>query len=305
MLSILIPEYNYNCVKLVSDLTLQCTKASVTYEIIVLDDASTNDKAVNRRISEISGCLFVESEQNEGLAKTRNKLVKMARYQYLLIIDCDAEVNDNAFIQRYIGTIGQAQVVAGGIGYSLNKPESNRCLRWFYGKKRECLSAKIRNQNPYKSSLSFNLMVEKDVLLKYPYDESFTDYGHEDSVMGYTLKKAGISILHIDNYLTHNGLDLNEVFLAKSLKAVEKQVTNPAFQTDEMTDQIRIFKIYRKIKNFGLRRLLAFKFKYGKSLMMRNLCSRHPSLLLFDFYRLSYLCLFSIDYQKQGSNKAL
>jgi len=299
MLSILIPEYNYNCTKLVSDLAAQCKRTNVTYEIIVLDDASTEDNAVNRSISEISGCIFVESEQNNGLAKTRNRLVKMAKYQYLLMIDCDAEVNDDAFIHQYLETIGQAQVVAGGIGYSLNKPESNRCLRWFYGKKRESLPAKLRNQNPYKSSLSFNLMVEKDVLLKYPYDESFTDYGHEDSVMGFTLKKAGISILHIDNTLIHNGLDLNEAFLAKSLKAVEKQVTNPAFQTDEMTDQIRIFKIYRKIKNLGLRRLLALKFKYGKSLMMRNLCSRHPSLLLFDFYRLSYLCLFSLDYQKQ------
>ena len=141
--------------------------------------------------------------------------------------------------------------------------------------------------------------MDKDMIAKHPYDEHFEDYGHEDSVMGFTLKQAGIKVLHIDNPLIHNGLDSNEIFLSKSLKAVEKYVTNPAFQTKELTNQIKIFRVFRKIKSLGLHRLLAFKFRIAGGLMKRNLCSEHPSLFIYDFYRLSYLCDFSLKYENK------
>ena len=51
MLSILIPEHNYDCTKLVNDLAMQCNKAGIIYEIIVLDDASTLYKSENRNHS--------------------------------------------------------------------------------------------------------------------------------------------------------------------------------------------------------------------------------------------------------------
>lgn len=292
MLSILIPEYNYDCTKLVHDLAEQCNKANIAYEIIVLDDASTLCNIENRKISDISGCQFLESDVNIGSAKIRNNLAKMAKYPHLLMIDCDAEVRNEKYIQRYLEVIDQCPVIIGGVCYSQAVPPPDRYLRWFYGKNRECPPAIKRNKDPYKSLLSFNLMMDKDMIANHPYNEHFEDYGHEDSVMGFTLKQAGIRVLHIDNPLIHKGLDLNEIFLAKSLKAVEKYMTNPAFQTEELTDQIKIFRVFRKLKSAGLHKLLAFKFRIAGKLMERNLCGRHPSLFLYDFYRLSYLCEF-------------
>jgi len=295
MLSILIPEYNYNCTKLVSDLAAQCKGANVAYEIIVLDDASTLYISENQKIIELSCCHFVKSEQNLGSAKVRNELAKMATYPHLLMIDCDAEVCNKDFIQRYLDIMGQHQVIIGGVAYQHKAPSINHYLRWFYGKNRECPAAVLRNQNPYKSVLSFNLMIEKDVLLKYPYDENFTDYGHEDSVMGFTFRKAGISILHIDNTLIHNGLDLNEVFLAKSLKAVEKYFTCPVFQSKEMVEEIKIFRAFEKVRDLGLCRIIAFKYRVAKKVIVHNLCGKHPSMLLFDFYRLGYMCNYFLN----------
>ena len=40
MLSILIPTYNYVCVKLVTDLQQQAERLECPYEILVADDAS-------------------------------------------------------------------------------------------------------------------------------------------------------------------------------------------------------------------------------------------------------------------------
>ena len=302
MLSILIPEFNYDCSILASNLSKQCHQANIIFEIIVLDDASTLYKKENRKISEIAGCSFVESNLNLGSAQTRNKLARMAKYPHLLMIDCDAEVNDKQYIQHYLDNMNQSQVIIGGVCYSREKPSSDQLLRWYYGKNRECPTAKKRNRNPYKSLLSFNLMMDRDVMIKYPY-ELFKDYGHEDSVMGFNFKKHGIQVLHIDNPLIHNGLDTNEDFLKKSLKAVEKYLTNAVFQSDELVAQIKIFRIFRMVQSFGLCRLLALKFKVAGKYMKMILCSKHPSLLIFDIYRLSYLCNLSLNQQKTAATK--
>jgi len=297
MLSILISEFNYDCSKLAYDLAKQCHEANIAFEVIVLDDASTLYKNENRKISEISGCSFVESELNLGSAETRNKLAGMAKYPHLLMIDCDAEVNDEQYIKHYLDDIDQSQVIIGGVCYSRQKPSSDHILRWYYGKNRECPTAGKRNKHPYKSLLSFNLMIDRDVMLKYPY-ELFKDYGHEDSVMGFNFKKHGIKVLHIDNPLIHNGLDTNEDFLKKSLKAVEKYLTSAVFQSDELVSQIKIFRIFRIVQKLGLCRLLALKFRIAGNCMKKNLCGKNPSLFLFDVYRLSYLCKLSLSQQE-------
>jgi len=284
---------------------MQCNKAGFVYEILVLDDASTLFKAENRNIENCHNCRFVESEKNEGVPQTRNKLVQMAQYPHFLMIDSDAEiVNNDDFINRYIAAMNQAQVVVGSMCYAQQKPSPDRCLRWYYGKKRENRPASVRNRNPYQSLITFNLLMEKDIVLKFPFEDQ-EGYGHDDTIMGCLLKQNNIRVLHIDNPLIHNGLDFSKNFLTKSLCAVSKYFTYPTFQSEEMLEQIKIFRVFRKVQSLGLCRLLAFKFRVAKKLMEFNLFSRHPSLFIFDLYRLSYLCYFSATFKKQDgtSNK--
>ena len=57
MLSILIPTYNYVCVKLVTDLQQQAERLECPYEILVADDASEDAfKRENRKINGIPDC---------------------------------------------------------------------------------------------------------------------------------------------------------------------------------------------------------------------------------------------------------
>jgi Predicted glycosyltransferases len=303
MLSILIPEYNYNCYKLVCKLAGQCEKANVVFEIIVLDDKSTLCKEENILIECITGCRLVESDYRLGAAKARNRLVSMAQYQHLLMLDCDAEIRDDLYIQRYLDIMKQHPVIVGGVCYTSRIPSAGFRLRWIYGRKRECRSAEMRNRKPYKSFLSFNLMIDRDIMLSHPYDEYFTDYGHEDSVMGLALSQAGISVFHTENPLIHNGLDPDPDYLAKSRKAVEKYVTNPAFQSEERIAQIKLFRVFRRIQKYGLDRLLAFGFRHFRGIMERNLCSLSPSLTIFDLYRLSYLCHYYLQVSKPATLK--
>ena len=53
MISILIPERNYDCRQLVRDLVELCATAAVKYEIIVMDDNSNLFVEENRQINQI------------------------------------------------------------------------------------------------------------------------------------------------------------------------------------------------------------------------------------------------------------
>jgi len=290
MLSILIPEYNCDCTRLVRDLSEQCIQERIDFEILVLDDASPDFPLENHNLSFIPGCVTTRNEVNVGQASCRNRLAKMARFPWLLFLDSDLQVQDDMFIKRYLEVLGTSNVVSGGLATSPEISDARRMLRWKYGRKRECIPALIRNQNPWKSFFSSNMLIEKSVIERIPFDEQFKDYGHEDTIMGYRMKGQGCSILHIDNPLLHLGIDLSDHFLAKSLTAVEKYFDLPIFQSEELVKEVRIFNVYRLIVKFKLDGLVAWKFGLLRKMLRKNLLGSHPSLFWFDFYRLGYLC---------------
>lgn len=301
MLSILIPVYNFNCVVLVKELHSQCMALSQPFEILVLDDTSKKFKEENRIINELEHCEYIESTIHFGRAKIRNELGKRAKFENLIFIDSDALVDTPDFIQKYLDNKDKAQVIIGGMKYSKTPPKEN-ALRWHYGSQREYQPASSRNQTPYNSLISFNIMLKKEVFLKYPFDEGTIDvkksgYGHEDTLLGLLLKRNKVSVLHIDNQLVHDYQETNEGFLANSLVAVEKHVNNPMFQEKEIVEQIKIFRVFEKVKALRMIGFLSFLYNRGGDIMKKRLFKANPSIKLFDMYRLSYLANF---YKKNG-----
>jgi glycosyltransferase involved in cell wall biosynthesis len=299
MLSILIPEHNFDCRKLVRDLSFQCNEAEITYEIIVLDDASNLFLIENRQILNLPFCSFVEVSQNHGAARTRNTLVSMASYQFILMIDCDAEIPDEFFIDRYLENLGKADVVIGGLEYSPEKPSPEKYLRWFYGKHRECIPSNIRNKKPYQSLFSFQFLTTKEIMQKHPFDETVKDYGHEDTILGHEFQKDNISILYIDNPLIHIGLDDSPVFLQKSLLAARKYLTNPIFKNKEIAQTVKLFRFFQIIKKWRMRTLGAKIYLALRNRMTNNILGKNPNLFVFDCYRLGYLCFLDLLESKE------
>jgi glycosyltransferase involved in cell wall biosynthesis len=290
MLSILIPVHNYDCTTLVADLSNQCQNEGIPYEIVVMDDASTEFLETNRRIADMTGCRFLESKVNLQSARVRNRLGKQAVYENLLFLDSDLEVRDALFIHRYVEALGKAPVLVGAIVYRDEKPPVSKILRWKYGRKRECLPLAVRNQQPWKSLSSQNFLMQKWVFDEVPFDESFVRYGHEDTLLGLTLQKKGIPVFYIDNPLIHNGLESSEIFLDKSLVAAEKYVHLPVMRTPEVVQQVRIYRVCELLTKLHLDGLMAFKYRLFRNDLRKQLCGDNPSLLLFDLYRLGHLC---------------
>lgn len=227
MLSILIPTYNFDCRALVQTLDFQCQRANITYEIICLDDASNSDfQQINAQLNEYSPQIKYQClSTNIGRAKIRNQLTRLARYNYLLFMDCDAKVRSETYINDYLKIVSEDYVICGGRIYDSVPPDSQEHkLHWLYGKQREQLPAFIRQQQPYANFMTNNFLITKHLMSAYPFEETLILYGHEDTLFGLQLKQKQIAIRHIDNPLEHIGLENTTIFLHKQKQAIRNLI---------------------------------------------------------------------------------
>ena len=290
MLSILIPTYNYNVVPLVLELQKQCLECEITFEILVFDDSSKLFFDENQQINSLENCRFSKNNSNLGRGKNINFLAESARFDWLLIMDCDTFPTQNNYIQKYISKINENEkVVFGGIQYKKEQPKKDQLLRWIYGNSRESLSVEKRNSNPNENALTSNLLIEKEVFLSNPFDKSITNYGYEDLVFLSELKEKGVLVTHIDNPTFHLGLETSQEFLEKTrisltnLKSIAE--TNPRASSES-----KILKIYNILNKINLASLISYLFKITERKIAQNLLSQKPSLLLFDLYKLGFYC---------------
>jgi glycosyltransferase involved in cell wall biosynthesis len=293
MLSILIPVFNFNIVSLVTELHRQATEASIPFEIIVLDDCSSallRDQ--NQDVAQLPGVRFYVLDKNIGRARIRNRLAEMAVYDSLLFMDCDVEVPTDYYINSYLPYCGEKLVVCGGNIYKEEPPEEPEyLLRWLYGMKRERIPDYIRNQNPYRSFMTNNFLIDKSVCLQIQFDESIIQYGHEDTLFGLELKKRGIPIKHINNPLYHIGLEIASQFLHKTSEAIENLLTllhDGKIRKDDVQD-IRLLKAYQIIEKFNVIGIYLFFYSFISNQVMRNLLGSNPSVFAFDLYKLSLI----------------
>jgi len=293
MLSILIPVYNFNIVTLVTELHRQASMAAVPFEIILLDDCSSvllRDQ--NKDAAKLPGVKFHELNMNIGRASIRNRLAGMAEFSSLLFMDCDSEVPEYNYIANYLPYCGQDVVVCGGRIYRPDPPdEPELLLRWLYGTHREQLSVSVRKSDPYHSFMTNNFLISRDILSLIQFDETIVQYGHEDTLFGFELKKRGIPIIHIQNPLIHIGLEIAREFLRKTTEGIENLITLVQEGKIERQDfkDIRLLRAYDNLNRFRMVNLYQLLYFPLERVVMRNLLGANPSLGAFDLYKLSLL----------------
>ena len=290
MISVLIPIYNYNVYPLVEELHRQCLACGVVFEIIALDDGSSLNFANNLKIDNLEFCHYLVNERNVGRAANINKLVEISKFDYILLLEADAFPSKLNYIQQYIEAIKlEPQAVFGGVTYSSNKPPNDTLLRWIYGNARESKDLEYRLKNPYDIVFSWNLVMQKHVFLKNPFDSSITTYGFEDLVFLKKLKENNVVIQQIDNSCIHQNIEASTVFIEKSKTALLNLI-KLYFNNTIQTSDSKLLSAFQNLKKFNLTTLFIFIYEKLKKSIEENLLSDRPSLLLFDLYRLGYFC---------------
>lgn len=257
MLSICIPIYNHDVRALVGALGQQMKPYAGEVEMVCIDDGSSPSyKALNREIA--GACNYVEFPSNVGRSKVRNLFLRHvgSDCRYMLFMDCDMSVTRSDFLLQYLleARRGQAMVVVGGHVYPATCPGPDYRLHYLNGTKRASRPVQHRSKHPNRSFMTGNFMIRKDLLAQIPFEERIVGYGHEDTLMGFRLQKAGVSILHADNPLLADQLDTNSEFLDKTRVSVANLAKIVRWVDDADFDrQVTLVRYARMVERLRLK----------------------------------------------------
>jgi len=288
-LSILIPTYNDKCLKLVKTLC-DCAEREKTlqlFEIIVADDGSTNLDTVheNKAINQLNHCFFLTRSKNMGRAAIRNFLVSQSHYPWLLFIDADMKIISDQFLHCYLA--GEGQVVDGGYDILGINPHNLRYRYEIQSKAKR--KAEIRNVTPYQQFHSSNFLVERSIMVEYPFDERFKSYGYEDVMLGKTFHQNDVQMTHIDNPVGFSHFESNSQFVAKTEQSLQ---TLNEFRED-LRGYSHLLEVAEHLQQNGWSGILVRVFTLLRKKMRSNLCGFYPSLWVFKFYKLGYFLSIS------------
>tara|TARA_B110000046_G_scaffold42977_1_gene47770 strand:- start:17 stop:907 length:891 start_codon:yes stop_codon:yes gene_type:complete len=289
MLSILIPIYNYDVRPFVKELSLQSELLEYEVEIICMDDASSSDfRSLNAEIVNYSNVRCVQSEEKLGRSAVRNALVELSRFENLLLLDCDGKCTSENYLKNYAKEWDKYDVIYGGRVYDKEAPDDHDLyFHWFCGSLREGLLVGQRRLNPYKSFMTNNFLIRKAVYEKIKMDETLVGYGHEDTLFAQELKRAGLTISHIDNPIEHIGIETKEVFLQKSDNGVKNLAQ--LIKANQVDDSIRLVRFYHKMKRWRLIGVITILVTHFDKNIQQSLSGPAPNLMWFDFWKLSLL----------------
>lgn len=286
-LSILIPTYNDICVSLVTDLHRQCLAIpKMEFEILVGDDGSISEQVLagNRAINTLPHCRYIERGRNAGRAAIRNFLAREAQYDFLLYVDTNKEIVRTDYVHVYLSTIPKADVICGGQVIMSDQPHDKGNLRLKYEKAyQRRASARQRQEKAYSNFNTSNFCIRRELMLAHPFDERFKRYGYEDVLFGKELKASHKEILHIDNPVGFCRFESNERYMAKTEEALQ---TLYDFR-DDLHGYSKILLWAGKVSKLHLTGILSLCHRLLGNTMRCNLTGKHPSLLIFNLYRLS------------------
>ena len=278
-LSILIPTFNDPCSTLVHNLHQQAEALGMTYEILVADDGSTQEKVLeeNRSINALPHCQLIERGVNAGRASIRNFLAQQARYAWLLFIDSDMVVCRNDYLRKY-ASCEETPIVDGGVVIGACKPGN---LRSLYEKAAESKhTPEERQLSPYRDFHTANFMIKRTLMLEQPFDERFKSYGYEDVLFGKAMELGAVPILHIDNPMSFEIFEDNEYFVSKTEEGLR---TLYEFRT-ELQGYSRLLDRIQNLPHTPIR----WWHKSFGAIERKHLTSRHPSLWVFNLYKIGY-----------------
>ena len=211
----------------------------------------------------------------------------------MLFLDCDSTITSKFFISNYITFIQEnnSKIVCGGRIYDKFPPDRNKILRWKYGIKKGSKPLNIRILSPNKSFMTNNFLIHRDVLNEVKFDERIVEYGHEDTLFGFELKKRGVEIKHIENPVLNGDIENNVEYLTKTeagiinLIYILKYLNND----EDFINEVTILKFHNKIISSKFYRLIYLCFILCKPLIKFLLSFGIVDLRLFDFYKLGVL----------------
>lgn len=282
-LSIIIPCYN---VERYVNKCLDSIKnelKDIKYEIILINDCSTDNtkSIIKKRISKKDlNIIFIDNKQNLGAGASRNKAIKIAKYNYISFIDADDYIDENYYEVLLSEMVSKnLDVIACDIQLVYEDGTPNDIGYGCVGK-----INKINMINTGFAASPCNKIIKKELLLQYPFAEGIMN---EDvaSIIAILANANNISYTNKTKYnyiqrsssVQNSSLSLKRFDIFKAINILEDRVkTNKDYDkimSAVYFQQLFLFYIYvlPREKNF-LKRIKFLKLfrKYSKKYDLSN-----------------------------------
>lgn len=288
--SILVPIYNFNVVPLVEQLLKLAQKTNKPFEILLVDDFSAPEfERQNQTLKTKKAVKYIALSENIGRSRIRNYLFENAQYEHCIILDCDVLLAKENFLNLYLEQLTKQNVVVGGHVYLAKPPtEKSKYFHWLYGRKIEVKTISERQKNPYASFMTNSFAISKSLFNKLKFNESISEYGHEDTLFGLELKKRAIPIVQIYNPVVHLGLETETVFMQKQEKAIQNLVRlcRNSNYTDDLERDIKLVQFYSLFYNKLPYSFLIKILSFGIKQIVKVLPINTLKLSAFSFWKL-------------------
>jgi glycosyltransferase involved in cell wall biosynthesis len=220
ILSVVVPTLRDDPRALIAIMAVQALACKANVEIIVLDDGSGDGDfadAMRRAFDQLPvPGTFLRLHKNGGRAAARNTLSEHAKGDYLLFLDSDTLPDEPTFLQNYLTLInnGTRAVINGGFSLKQSAVDKRYELHRNIAGNMDCMPADIRNKAPLRYSYGCNFLAPRDIALQHPFSAHYTGWGWEDQEWAVRVSQT-VPIWHIDNYVSHLGLDDVDTLLRK------------------------------------------------------------------------------------------
>ena len=162
-------------------------------------------------------------------------------------------------------------------------------LRWKYGLHIEDKTLETRKKDIYKTLMFHNTLIKKTHFQNIKFDSTLKDYGHDDTVFSYQVSLENLKVKHIDNPVEHGDIDDSNDFLRKTREGILN--LHKIYYSKKVDYKfIKLLNFYSKLEKFKLTFIISFFYRVLKISFEKQLLSTKPSLLLFNFYKIGYLC---------------
>lgn len=289
MLTIFIPKYQPQGLALVRELAREIDAIDVAVEILVMWEGNEGEiePACVVQAKEVKYCRAIRKPRNTPSHKVRQLLFAEAKYENILLLESDVFPVYNNFLVRYVDAIQAADIVCGGTRYRNDGAKRINPLRWLYGKNYENKTAFVRAQEPYSSINTKSFLINRTFMSHLLYEDNFTVSG--DRLLAIQAKRLDARVVHIENPVFHDDYDSSEEFLSK----VRLSIDNICFHMEDMLDFPGLVQVYYRTKAFHMQGLLRWTYRTFEKPMRRHLLGQHPTLKVFNLYRLSYMACAS------------
>lgn len=222
-LTVLVPVFNYDIENLLEKLILEKKLLPENgVRIIFLDDCSTDKEASDKNKHLVSSLgdrevRYFVARKNGGRSKTRNKLIRLAKTDWILFLDADVLPDRQNFLRHYLETARTAgyDVICGGTSYEQRLlPDPKFDFYFDLMKMASNVTTETKNIEKWRYVLTSNIFAKRAVFQACKFDERFKTYGYEDQEWAIRVARC-YSLIHVDNPVSHIGLQTREEFFKK------------------------------------------------------------------------------------------